>query len=614
MCGIAGIIRFDQPIGADEIQRMTSALKHRGPDGEGFWVEKNIALGHRRLSIIDLISGKQPMCNEDGSIWITFNGEIYNFLELRSDLSEKGHLFKTKSDTEVIVHAYEEWGDECVNRFRGMFAFAVVDRKNGRIFLARDHLGIKPLFYYVDDVFFAFASEIQALKTIKGARFDLDLQGIDQYLCLQYIPAPRTVYNQVKKFPPGHRMIISFDGKITDPAPYWNINFNPDYRKNQDEWLEELDSVIQESVKSHLISDVPFGAFLSGGIDSSTIVAYMSQILEKPVKTFSIGFKEEDYDELQYAEIAARRFGTEHYSEIVKPDALGILPKLVQNYGEPFGDSSAIPTYYVSQLARRHVAMVLSGDGGDELFAGYNSYPAWLDYIRDKTPLIKRILYPIAHKIRPFRYPGIRRNEASLENWKRFIQYLSNADRRRLWRREHQSLAGAPIEPFEADFKWAEKFTYANRVQYMDIKNYLPYDILTKVDIASMANSLEVRTPFVDKKVVEFAATIPEKINIRLFSKGGWKGKILLKKLAGKYFSREFIDRKKMGFGVPVKEWISVNGGWRGEVNERLLSKSSVLLDYFEPLAIQDLLEKNHAGPIWLLLFLEEWLRQNKSL
>jgi asparagine synthase (glutamine-hydrolysing) len=593
---------------------MTSALKHRGPDGEGFWVEKNIALGHRRLSIIDLLSGKQPMCNEDGTIWITFNGEIYNFLELRSDLSEKGHLFKTKSDTEVIVHAYEEWGDECVNRLRGMFAFAMVDRKNGRIFLARDHLGIKPLFYYVDDVSFAFASEIQALKTIKGARFDLDLQGIDQYLCLQYIPAPRTVYNQVKKLPPAHRMSIRFDGKIADPEPYWNINFSPDYRKSPDEWLEELDSVIQESVKSHLISDVPFGAFLSGGIDSSTIVAYMSQILEKPVKTFSIGFKEEDYNELHYAEIAAKRFGTEHYSEIVKPDALGILPRLVQNYGEPFGDSSAIPTYYVSQLARRHVTMVLSGDGGDELFAGYNSYSAWLNHIRDKTSLIKRILYPIAHKIRPARYPGIQRNEASLENWKLFVQYLSNADRRRLWRREHQSLAGAPIAPFEADFKRAEKFTYANRVQYMDIKNYLPYDILTKVDVASMANSLEVRTPYVDKKVVEFAATIPEKINIRMFSKGGWKGKLLLKKLAGKYFPRDFIDRKKMGFGVPIKEWISVNGGWRGEVNERLLSKSSVLLEYFEPLAIQDLLEKNHAGPIWLLLFLEEWLKQSKPL
>ncbi|HXN05566.1 MAG TPA: asparagine synthase (glutamine-hydrolyzing) [Nitrospiria bacterium] len=614
MCGIAGLIRFDHPIGAEEIQSMTSALRHRGPDGEGLWVEKNIALGHRRLSIIDLETGKQPMCNEDGTIWITFNGEIYNFLELRTELLEKGHRFKTKSDTEVIVHAYEQWGDDSVSRLRGMFAFAIVDRKNGRIFLARDHLGIKPLFYYVDDDTFAFASEIQALKMIKGARFDLDLQGIDQYLCLQYIPAPRTVYDQVKKLPPAHRMSIGLDGKITDPEPYWNIDFNPDHRKNQHEWLEELDAVILESVKSHLISDVPFGAFLSGGIDSSTIVAYMSQILEKPVKTFSIGFQEEAYNELHYAEIAAKRFGTEHYSEIVKPDVLGILPRLVQNYGEPFGDSSAIPTYYLSQLARRHVTMVLSGDGGDELFAGYNSYSAWLDHIEGRPSLIKRILYPIAHKIRPARYPGIQRNEASLENWKLFIQYLSNTDRRRLWRREYQSLAGGPIPPFEADFKRAEKLTYANRVQYMDIKNYLPYDILTKVDIASMANSLEVRTPFVDKKVVEFAATIPEKFNIRMFSKGEWKGKLLLKKLAGKYFSKGFIHRKKMGFGIPVKEWISLNGEWRGEVNERLLSKSSILGDYFESSAIQELLEKNLAGPVWLLLFLEEWLRQNKSL
>lgn len=616
MCGIAGIIRFHGPVSKAEIESMTSVLAHRGPDGESVWLENNVAIGHRRLSIIDLETGKQPMCNEDGTIWITYNGEIYNFRELSAQLSKKGHRFSTHSDTEVILHAYEEWGDECVNRFRGMFAFGIVDKKRQGVFLARDHFGIKPLVYYADAGCFAFASEIQALRQVEGIRLDLDLQGIDQYLWLQYIPAPRSIFKQIKKLPPAHRMSITFDGHVSEPEEYWRIGFRPDHGRSEAQWLEELDAVLRESVKAHLVSDVPFGAFLSGGVDSSAVVAYMAQVLGQPIKTFSIGFEEDEFNELKYAEIAAKRWGTEHHFEIVKPNALEILPRLVKHYGEPFGDSSAIPTYYVCQMARKYVPMVLSGDGGDEAFAGYQSYLAWMKYLEghpvDNRPLWRKGLYPIIRKLLPNRYPPALEYGANLENWLAFINYMATHLRRRLWRKEYRSVTENRLDLFEKEFELAKDCSNVNKVQYMDMSTYLPFDILTKVDVASMLNSLEVRTPFVDRSVVEFAATIPESFNIRKNANGEWQGKLLLKKLMEKYYPIDSIYRNKMGFAVPIQEWFAKDGNLHNEICERLTGSNSIIADYFNPHVVRNLVDRNVTGPVWLLLFLEEWLRQNR--
>lgn len=616
MCGIAGILNIDgRPVPAGEPAAMISAMAHRGPDGEGIWREGNVAIGHRRLSIIDPEGGRQPMANEDESVWITYNGELYNFLELRKGLEDRGHRFRTRSDTEVIVHAYEEWGDACVARFRGMFAFGIVDRENRRIFLARDHFGIKPLLYYSDPRRFSFASEMQALRCLENADLGVDLRAMDQYLWLQYIPAPRSIFRRVRKLPPAHRMSVDFDGRITGPERYWALAFRPDHGKTESDFEAELDAVLRDSVKAHLVSDVPFGAFLSGGVDSSAVVAYMAGIMERPVKTFSIGFEEPEYDELPHAAEAARRWGTDHTVEVVKPDALGILPRLVQSYGEPFGDSSAIPTYHVSRLARRHVPMVLSGDGGDETFAGYQAYARWMDYLHappppDARPGWRKALDAAAGRL-GLRTETVRRVPGKrLADWLQFINYLPVERRRELWRREHRAVVDAPLDVLEDAFAESAECSEANRVQFMDFRSYLPNCILPKVDIASMMVGLEVRTPIVDAKVMEFAATIPERMNIRRDETGRWEGKLLLKKVMERYYPRDHLTRAKKGFSVPIRHWFSRDGALHQEVRRRLSGPGSRLRDYFVPEAVGRLIDENHFSAIWLLLFLEEWLRQ----
>jgi asparagine synthase (glutamine-hydrolysing) len=607
MCGIIGLINFKTPIERKQIKLMTSSLSHRGPDEEGIWIDGNVALGHRRLAIIDLSTGKQPMSNEDGKIWIAFNGEIYNYKELRQQLIEKGYRFKTNSDTEVIVHSYEEWGDSCVEKFRGMFAFGIVDLYHRRIFLARDHLGIKPLYYIYTPTCFAFSSEIQALRQLP-LNLDLDFQAIDQYLWLQYIPPPKTAFQQIKKLKPAHRFSITFDGNLTPTEEYWKINFIPICNRSESDWLDELEFVLKDSVETHLVSDVPFGAFLSGGVDSSAIVAYMSQLLKEPVKTFSIGFEEVEFNELNYAETAAKRWRTEHYTEIVKPEAIEILlPKLVKHYGEPFGDSSAIPTYYVCKIAREHVTMVLSGDGGDESFAGYNTYQSWLKWLYPKD-IWKKLFYPIAHAIRPKRYP---RRAPVLDNWFKFITQINVHIRENLWRQEYQHIIQSSLDIFEKEFSRTNDYGIVQKVQYLDLKTYMPCSILTKVDIASMMNSLEVRTPFVDVKLVELAGTIPESLNININNQGELEGKLLLKKLMRKYYSAEFLNRPKMGFSIPIQKWFSKQGSLYNLIQERLLSQESKIHNLFDPNSIKTLVKNQATTPLWLLLFLEEWLNQN---
>jgi asparagine synthase (glutamine-hydrolysing) len=590
---------------------MTRALAHRGPDGEGWCTWGSGGFGHRRLAIIDPAAGQQPMTSDDGQLHITYNGEIYNFRELRRALESHGHRFRTNSDTEVALYAYRQWGSACVTRFRGMFAFAVADTINRRIFLARDHLGIKPLVYLQTPEIFAFASEIQALRQVPDVALQIDPEAIDVYLQLLYIPAPQTVFTAVKKLRPGHTLTLSFDGDTGEQVPYWEPSTILDRTRTRDDWVADLKTVLQESVKAHLVSDVDFGAFLSGGLDSTAVVSFMSQALDRPVKAFTIGFEESDFDETPWAVEAARRCGVEHHVEVLRPNALEVLPAIVQHYGEPFGDSSAIPTYYVSNLASRHVPMVLSGDGGDELLAGYNTYRGWMRWISwQGRPAWRRLLYPIARRLRPARYLPRR---PTADAWVRFVQTTSLADRARLWRSEIGVELRESPRAFEEALAAARESDALRAVQHCDLRTYLSFDILTKVDVASMMNSLEVRTPLVDHVVVDFASSIPSRFNMGVAPGGGFEGKLLLKEILRESFPDSFLNRTKQGFGVPIKRWFGADGDQRDVIHDRLTDASSPLLEFFEPAAVNAIAGGDGFTHQWLLLFLDEWLRQNQQ-
>ena len=611
MCGIVGLVRLNNQNVGSLLNSMLEPIRHRGPDGQGIFVQENFGIGHRRLSILDLEGGKQPLSNQEKNLWITYNGELYNYKDIRKKLYDKGYSFRTKSDTEVVLQAYAHWGKDCVSYFRGMFAFGILDLSQNEFFLARDQFGIKPLVYAHNSDVFAFASELQALKSISDINWSINLSALDQYLAYQFIPAPNTIFKEVKKLPPAHYMRISLKGEVKELKCYWKIHFNPDYTKSECYWKDALEETIKNSVKGHLVSDVPFGAFLSGGIDSSLVVGYMSQLMAKPVKTFCIGFEEQGFSELEYARIVSSKWGTDHYEEIVRPDALSILPDLVKHYGEPFGDSSAIPTYYVSKLARKQVTMALSGDGGDELFAGYQSYSTrWTKHltpIPEHLPSYKKGLYPAFRTVFPKRYPY---RTATLEDWQHYIQYYGKNDRFSLWKPEILN------EFIETDLIhhmiWKESHTYSHfqRAQHLDFSTYLPYDILIKVDIASMMHSLEVRTPLLDLRVVELASRIPEKFNINKLS-GEWVGKQLLKKIVADDLGNEFAFRKKMGFAVPIQKWFGETGKSQNEIKERILSSGNGLDTYFEFSALEKVANGSNSGQQWLLVFLQEWLSQN---
>ncbi|MEP6779278.1 MAG: asparagine synthase (glutamine-hydrolyzing) [Gemmatimonadaceae bacterium] len=591
MCGIAGILA---PFPADRLRAgavaLADAQRHRGPDGAGVHVHGPVAIAHRRLSIIDIEAGAQPLSNEDGSVWISFNGEIYNYKELRSTLQSRGHQFKTQSDTEVIVHAYEEWGDDCVRRLRGMFAFAINDTRRHRLFLARDQFGIKPLVYLEQDGWFAFASELQAFHSLADTSLELDVRAIDEYLALQYIPAPRTIYKQARKLPPAHVMSVDYDGRVHAPSRYWRPEFNNDERRSDKQWLEEFDATLTDSVRAHLVSDVPVGAFLSGGLDSTAVVALAAQLSTQPIRTFSIGFSDPAHDESAWAAQAAAKLGTRHRCEIVEVNALESLPELVRHYGEPFGDSSAVATMAVARVAAEEVKTVLTGDGGDEGMAGYHSHMAWLQWVSQKGE---------PHISRP-----------SVNNWQQFIQYCDPNTRQRLWAGEQRGRTMLPIESFEQAWTEAREFGVVQRVQYLDAMTYLPNDILTKVDIASMAHSLETRTPLIDVNLWNLLTQMPERVNIGVDPYGELTGKHLLKKLLSRWFPDPFLHRKKQGFAVPLAKWFGVGGDARQHVEQRLLGADSHLRSLFDTSAARDLLAQGRHGPVWVLLVLEEWMRQ----
>jgi asparagine synthase (glutamine-hydrolysing) len=624
---------------------MCKVLSHRGPDDEGMIFIKGgqavelkkpsglrlrqndfeVGLGHRRLSIIDLSSAAhQPMCNENGTTWIVFNGEIYNFQEIRENLRKKGHQFKSKSDTEVILHAYEEWGVECLSRFRGMFAFAIWDSQMKRLFLARDRLGKKPLVYFHKNGHFAFASEIKALLQLPNIEKKVNDIAIHDYLTYQYVPSPDTIFEGIQKLPPAHYLLYDRDGSLKIER-YWKLNFDGNLRTDSDikEMEDRIRTELVESVKLRLISDVPLGAFLSGGVDSSLIVGIMAKLSGRPVKTFSIGFEEKEFDELSYARIVSDHFGTEHHEFIVEPNAIEILPKLVWHYNEPFADSSAIPTYYVAKMTKDYVKVVLTGDAGDENFAGYPRYlrSKWLIFFLKLPKILRRdLLPPFLKMIAQFHWrektfnrlaayiESISSNQA--RNYAEQVKIFNAGEKGSLYSPEFMEAMGS-IDSFEyllSKFEEAETEDLIEQLLYLDINTYLPEDLLVKMDIATMANSLEARVPFLDHHFMEFIATIPPRLKLK-----GTVTKYILKEAFSDFLPQPILTREKMGFGVPVSRWF--RDELRDYVYEILLEPRTLNRGYFKREGVERLLKDHielrydHSSRIWALLFLEVWFR-----
>jgi asparagine synthase (glutamine-hydrolysing) len=574
MCGISGIFEPGRETAIDRavLKGMTDALRHRGPDDEGFYCGPGIGLGHRRLSIIDLKGGHQPIPNEDESIWVMFNGEIYNFQELNRRYLASGHCLRTRSDTETIVHLYEELGEGCFAELRGMFAIALWDGRKRKLILARDRVGKKPLFYSWDGRRLLFGSEIKALLAAGGLSTEMDLEALSDYFSLQYIPAPKTIYRSVRKLRPGHYLAV--EGGTLREVAYWDLSFHPTRPLAESEWCDSFVEEFRTSVKSRLISEVPLGAFLSGGVDSSSVVAVMNDY-QPPVTTCSIGFTEASYDEARDARLFASSLGARHFERIVNPSAIDLLPKLAWHYDEPFADSSAVPTYYVSQVAREHVTVALSGDGGDENFAGYSRYRfnMWENSLRALCPLpIRKAVFGTLGQW----YPALRwaprmfRGKYMLETLARtplegyfnLMSLCPQSMKKRLFTPEvGKALAGYDsIEVFRQYYDHAPTEDMVSRIQYVDIKTYLVDDILVKVDRASMAHSLEVRCPLLDHKLMEMAAQIPSSLKLR-----NGQGKYIFKKALEGILPAEVLTRPKQGFAVPVAEW------FRGELKQTAL-------------------------------------------
>ncbi|MBI4177863.1 asparagine synthase (glutamine-hydrolyzing) [bacterium] len=619
MCGIAGWL-WNQPPSDPKLtlSRMADRIVHRGPDAGGFYVDAKAGLAHRRLSIIDLNTGDQPMANADKTIHVVFNGEIYNFLDIRKDLQARGHRLATRSDTEVLLYLWQDYGPRMLEHLRGMFAFAIWDTRSETLFLARDRLGVKPLLYAETPSGLFFASELQALLAAPDVSPVLDIESLDLYLSLQYVPAPRTIYTSIRKLPPGH-FLIARKGRVERIERYWDVTPAP--RKwDRREAVETLREKVQEAVRIRMISDVPLGAFLSGGIDSSITVGLMSRCADQPVKTFSIGFEESDYSELAHARRVAEFHATDHREFVVRPDAIELLPTLVRHYGEPYADSSAIPTYYLCRETRRHVTVALSGDGGDEGFLGYNRYLAMrVAPALGKIPASLRNLSMAL--LRPLRKNKIARQAARLLDmsgrgtdlamYLDAVSHFSEADKAGLYTANHRrrmtEREGGLAESYlRSAFRTDVPLVQA--LSYLDLQTYLPEDILVKVDIASMANSLETRSAFLDQDVIQFAMSLPPELKMP-----GWRKKDLLKNAFSDLFPPGLLRRGKMGFGVPLEHWFRKE--LKSFAEEALDRPPEPLRTLFQPDAARNLLRDHIEGRrkndqrLWNLLFLYTWAR-----
>jgi asparagine synthase (glutamine-hydrolysing) len=626
MCGIAGVIYFDgRTVEGGLIKTMTDRMVHRGPDGEGVYVDGSVGLGNRRLAIIDLSpKGKQPMCNEDGSLWITYNGEMYNFLELRQLLIDKGHQFNSNTDTEVIVHAYEEWGTECLQRFNGMFAFALWDSRKQQAFIARDRIGIKPLFYHQSENSFAFGSEIKVILPAVEDYSEIDYEALSYYLALNYTPAPFTLFNAVRQLLPGHFMLVNLDGEVRIEQ-YWRLIYNETNYQDEDYYKQQFTELLEDAVRSRLVSDVPFGAFLSGGIDSSTVSYWMRKNINEKLKTFSIGFEEESYNELEYSNEVAEWLDVDHYNKMVNAELASLLPKMVWHAEEPTADSSMVAVYYLSQLARQHVTMALSGDGADEILAGYETYQAHYlhrlyrlipGFVRNKviTPLVNAI--PSSDekiswdfKLRRFVNRGDLTPEDAHATW-RMIFDTDSRNKLLLPLNGRSSASADMLDLYRNVFAQTNARQALNRLLYVDTVFYLPNDMLVKVDRMSMAHSLEVRVPFLDHRLVEFAASVPPSLKLKNFT----INKYLIKAVMKGRLPQRTLTRRKAGFNVPKVKWL--RGELKPFVLDTLSRQAIQQMGFLDYLTVDKVLADHFANradnsfQIWNLLTLSIWWRQ----
>ena len=636
MCGIAGgIWSYDaQGLTRDDLGRMTDAIAHRGPDDQGHLFipprpnpsilngrpSPGVALGFRRLSIIDLVTGHQPLGNEDGSIQIVFNGEIYNYQQIRHRLEGSAHRFRTQSDTETIVHLYEDLGLDCFKHLNGMFALAIWDGPNNRLVLARDRMGKKPLYYAVSNGRLVFASELKSLMTLPGISKEIDPGSIDLYLTYQYIPHPHSIYKGIHKLPPGHSAVFE-NGQLTIQK-YWSVDWSNEIAIDQKSASAQLRTMLADAIRIRLRSDVPLGAFLSGGIDSSLVVAIAQQQLDTPVQTFSIGFSEADFDETHYAKMVADHVGTKHERFEVTPDAMDILDRLVKQYDEPFSDSSAVPTWYLCEMTRRHVTVALSGDGGDELFGGYERYRAlklsgqlqsWLPISwLNQSWIIKRLPDSSARRslLRRIRRFCEALGQPPIERYMNWIQIFGEASRLDLYQESfiEQLPDRNPVSFLASAWRNAGKRDLLSCASTADLQTYMPCDLMTKVDIASMAHSLEARQPLLDYRLVEWAASLPTQLKLR-----GRQGKRLLMDTYYDLLPKAIWHRPKMGFGVPIAKWFRTS--LRDRTYDALLGSDAKCHEYFRRDAVAALVDEhmtgrgNQAYRLWNLLFLELWLR-----
>ena len=605
MCGISGLFYFDPARQASDtdVRRMQSVARHRGPDDSGSYRQGPVALGFNRLSIIDLAGGHQPMSNEDGSVWIVFNGEIYNFLELHEDLVSRGHTFRTRSDTECIVHAWEEYGEQCVDKLRGMFAFAIWDEQRQVLFGARDRLGIKPFYYHQNSERFAFASELKSLLELPDIPREPDPAVVYEYLRRRYVIGPNTMLRGIRKLPPGHAILVDQSGVRS--WQYWDVPFHEPARMSEGEALERLDALLTECLRMHLVADVPLGAFLSGGIDSSAVVGLMSRLGVKDIKTFSIGYDSAE-SELDYARIVATHFHTDHHELRLDPGTFrDVLPKIAWYMDEPVGDAASIPLYLLAQFARQKVTVALSGEGSDEIFGGYPIYRRMLGYERvNRLPLARvagRLIGTFAGdtKIRKYadmlgrplewRYGGV----GGL-----FSQQKAN---------DLLLSSGDSVDGVAAAYARCQGWTPLQRMSYVDLKTWLADDLLVKADRMSMANSLELRVPFLDHRLVEFAATLPDRLKVH-----GGVTKYLLKKWAEPLLPREIVYRTKKGFPVPVKSWFREE--LSGFARETLLASGGICAEFLSRPQIEHLLHmhdrEDRSEQIYSLLVLDSWHHQ----